>query len=116
MIKRLRAALAAFRGETEEKTRCPRHGNNLSGDPWKHCTCVPSEDRYGDGMTWHDSGEVNVEIGPDGYVCAVWFRCRLLPWIESRVDACRRTDLREAACNDLPRIKAIVFEEKTDEE
>ncbi len=89
MLRRVRAVIAAFR----------EAGN-------------PTEDRYGDDRTYHPSGEVNVEIGPGGHVVAVWFRCRMLPWTESRVDACRRADLRQADRDDLPPIKAIVFEEK----
>ncbi len=90
-FKRLRAALAAFRGGPEEK---------------------PAEDRYGDDRTYHHSGEVNVEIGPGGHVVAVWFRCRLLPFTESFVNMRRRSEVREIPQSELAGIKAIVFEEK----
>ncbi len=49
---------------------------------------------YGDGTTLHDTGHVDVEIGPDGHVCAVWFRCRTLAFQEHRVTAERAADVR----------------------
>lgn len=31
-------------------------------------------------------GKINVDVGPDGKVCAVWFGCRMLPFTERKVD------------------------------
>ncbi len=71
----------------------------------------PVEDRYGDDKTIHRVGHVDVEIGPDGNVCAVWFRCRLLPFSSSRVIDSRASDMRESMIERAADIKAIIFEE-----
>jgi hypothetical protein len=68
------------------------------------------EDRYGDENTIHHTNTVDVEIGPDGEACAVWFRCRMLPFTSSRVIDSRASDMRETPPETLPGIKAIVFE------
>ena len=41
---------------------------------------------YGNGGTIHHTEHVDVEIGPDGKVCAVWFRCQPLPFKEHECD------------------------------
>ncbi len=69
------------------------------------------EFRYGDDKTLHRSGEVNVELGPEGDVVSVWFRCAVLPFTESRVDHRRAADMRQCPIDEMPRIQAIVFEE-----
>ena len=50
--------------------------------------------RYGYGNTIHQTGNVNVEIGPDGHVVAVWFRCMPLPFDEHVVDQSRADDMK----------------------
>lgn len=69
---------------------------------------LTGEDRYGDDRTIHHTGHVDVEIGPDDEVCAVWFRCRLLPFKSSRVVDGRVSDMTVAQAVTTP-IKAIVF-------
>ena len=68
------------------------------------------EFRYGDDNTIHRSGDVNVELGPDGDVVSVWFRCHLLPFTESRVDHQRADSMMGYRSASRPRIQAIVFE------
>ena len=71
----------------------------------------PNEIRYGDGNTYQHSGEVNVEIGPEGDVVAVWYRCRRLPFTETRIDLHRVNELRRRApVGRVMHIKAIIFE------
>jgi hypothetical protein len=74
----------------------------------------PTEVRYGDDRTIHRSGTVDVEIGPDGKVCAVWFRCRLLCFTEARVEQVRQDEMNRAYAgevnDDIPLLKAVVFE------
>lgn len=41
--------------------------------------------RYGTGNTIHQTGTIDVQLDQDGEVCAVWFRCRSLPFTVSRV-------------------------------
>lgn len=71
------------------------------------------EDRYGDRNTIHSNGDVHVEIGPDGNVCAVWYRCRLLPFTQTRVIDSRASELLANSPAHMRPIKAIVFEEPT---
>jgi hypothetical protein len=66
------------------------------------------EDRYGDENTIHHTNTVDVEIGPDGEACAVWFRCRMLPFTQMRVIDSRASSMLKAA--PLAGIKAIVFD------
>lgn len=68
------------------------------------------EDRYGDGNTIHDSKTVDVEIGPTGEVCAVWFRCRMLPFVQHDVVDSRVASMLETPPEKLSGIKAIVFD------
>jgi hypothetical protein len=49
---------------------------------------------YGHNGTIHGTRLVNVEIGPDGKVCSVWFRCMMLPFDETRVDEERAASMR----------------------
>ena len=76
----------------------------------RHKKPVLREDRYGDDRTIHTSGDVNVEIGPTGKVVAVWFRCRMLPFTQTRVDGFRALEMLENPPEALVRIKAIVFD------
>ncbi len=68
------------------------------------------EDRYGDDRTIHTSGDVNVEIGPTGDVVAVWFRCRMLPFTQTRVDDSRAAAMHNHPPEIISDIKAIVFD------
>lgn len=68
------------------------------------------EDRYGDGNTIHHTNTVDVEVGPNGEVCAVWFRCRMIPFTSNRVIDSRASDMLETPPESLPGIKAIVFD------
>jgi hypothetical protein len=52
---------------------------------------------YGDGGTIHNTAHLDVEIGPDGHVVSVWFRCQILPFVEHRVDADRATSMASAS-------------------
>lgn len=70
-----------------------------------------AEIRYGDEGTIHRTGEVNVERGQDGTVVAVWFRCRTLPFSDSRISEPREATLREAYAEmPPPGLKAVIFE------
>jgi hypothetical protein len=44
---------------------------------------------YGDGGTIHSTGTVDVEVGKDGRVVAVWYRCLNLPFMVSDTGAQR---------------------------
>lgn len=60
---------------------------------------------YGGDGTWHQTGHVDVQLNKKGEVVAVWFRCRMLPFRESR----------EYTADEIPTqgegiIKGIVFE------
>lgn len=57
---------------------------------------------YGWNGTIHHSEEVDIQIGPDGKVIAVWFRCQMLPFSVSHVELNRSTPN-----NELPRIMAV---------
>lgn len=48
---------------------------------------------YGNGGTIHSTGHLDVEIGPDGHVVSVWFRCLTLPFEEHRVDGRRAQEM-----------------------
>lgn len=90
MFRQVRAAVAAFREGGVAKPE--------------------KEIRYGDDKTIHHTGDVNVEIGPEGDVVSVWFRCMMLPFTESRVGHRRASDMRQLPVCTMPSIKAIVFE------
>lgn len=47
-------------------------------------TVEDDENFYGGNGTWHQTGAVDVQLNKDGEVVAVWFRCRMLPFTESR--------------------------------
>ena len=76
-----------------------------------------SEMRYGDDKTIHRTGEVNVERDPKtGAVVSVWFRCALIKFTDTVVDAHRAQSMRDAYADfQSPNIKAIVFEVEEDE-
>ena len=67
--------------------------------------------RYGGDGTIHQTGGVDVEIGPDGRVVSVWFRCAMLPFREARVDEGRAASMRAAYVEAPARIVAVEFEE-----
>lgn len=50
---------------------------------------------YGKAGTIHQTTGVNVEIGPDGRVVSVWFRCMTLPFDETRVSQERADEMRQ---------------------
>lgn len=67
---------------------------------------VEDENFYGGDKTWHDTGTIDVQLNDAGQVVAVWFRCRMLPFKESR----------KYTRNSVPQqgegsIKGIVFED-----
>lgn len=70
---------------------------------------------YGHDRTIHQTGDVNVEIGPDGQVVAVWFRCAMLPFTQHKVDAARAEDMLSAYSRPLARIQAIDFADREDD-
>lgn len=51
---------------------------------------------YGNDETFHDSTALDVETDADGNVVSVWFRCRMLPFRQTRVSE-RRSDEMQAA-------------------
>ncbi len=65
---------------------------------------------YGDGGTIQRTGEVNVEVDPEGKVVSVWFRCALLPFTENVVGVDRAKEMRSAYKHEVHRkITAIDF-------
>lgn len=52
---------------------------------------------YGDGGTIHGSTELDVEVGPDGDVAVVWFRCLPLPFRQRNVSEGRSDEMAGAA-------------------
>ena len=49
---------------------------------------------YGDGGTIHSSNVLDIEVGPDGNVVAVWFRCAALPFRVANSDKDRVREMR----------------------
>lgn len=49
---------------------------------------------YGDGGTWHQTTDINVEIH-EGKVVGVWFRCQSLPFTESDYGKARAEELKQ---------------------
>lgn len=62
---------------------------------------------YGGDGTWHQTGHVDVQLNKKGEVVAVWFRCRMLPFRESREYTKESTPKQGEGS-----IKGIVFEEE----
>ena len=57
----------------------------------------------------HRTGVVNIEVGPDGHVSAVWFRCLRVPFDETLVSADRSAEMRKSYALEPPSdIKAVV--------
>ena len=61
---------------------------------------------YGGIGTIHNNTELDVETDIVGRVVAVWFRCQMLPFNSTRVDAHRAREMREAQAN-LPRLTGV---------
>ena len=68
---------------------------------------VEKEDFYGGDGTIHQTGHVDVQLNKDGEVVAVWFRCRMLPFEESR-EYTRDSEPKQGPGS----IKGIVFEDE----
>lgn len=51
---------------------------------------------YGGADTIHRTETLNVEVDPDGRVCAVWYRCQMLPFRQADVPYGRADDMRAA--------------------
>lgn len=49
---------------------------------------------YGGDGTWHQTGEINVELDSEGKVVSVWYRCQLLPFTQRVVDSKRARAMR----------------------
>ncbi len=98
-------------GTKPEPSAAPPQGCCTFPDTCGKCMPPPKkEDRYGDDKTIHSTGEVNVELGPDGNVVAVWYRCRMLPFTQTRVDPFRALEMLENPPGARVGIKAIVFD------
>lgn len=72
-----------------------------------------TEYRYGDDLTIHGTGHVDVERDSiTGKVVAVWFRCMRILFTDTVSDELRISELESAAhANPSPsKIKAIIFE------
>lgn len=70
---------------------------------------------YGHDKTIHSTKEVNIEIGPDGRVVSVWFRCLLLPFDVTNVNAARADEMEKAYQKNPPRaVIAIEVEEASE--
>jgi hypothetical protein len=76
-------------------------------------TASVPEGYYGGDRTWHSGGEVNVELDRYGNVCAVWFRCRALPFTQSAASVDRVADMKRMYAEHKPEgIEAIIFEKE----
>lgn len=65
---------------------------------------------YGDGGTIHHSGYLDVETYK-GEVVAVWFRCQVLPFKQTEVDAERAREMRRG--NDyLPGLTGVEVQDQ----
>ncbi len=96
----------------EEDYRLAEVVPSQSNPPKGGSGTIPAEIRYGDDKTIHRTGEVNIERGQDGRVAAVWFRCRLLPFTDSRADSIREATMNEIyQKNPPPPLKAVVFDD-----
>lgn len=51
--------------------------------------------RYGDDKTIHSSTWFDVEVGPNGEVVAIWFRCHPIAFKTSYVDEDRAVEMRQ---------------------
>lgn len=51
--------------------------------------------KYGYSGTIHKSRDLDVEIGPDGKVVSIWFRCMALNFNETVVGKDRAEEMRE---------------------
>jgi hypothetical protein len=60
---------------------------------------------YGGSDTLHRSEILNVEVDPDGRVCAVWYRCQMLPFRQADVPAERADEMR--ATPGAPRLVGV---------
>jgi len=73
-----------------------------------------AEFRYGDldsdtRNTIHESNHVDVEIGPNGNVVSVWFRCMRVPFEAHNVDQHRANDMLHDP--KPPTLYAIIIED-----
>ena len=64
---------------------------------------------YGHDQTIHRTNHIDVEVGPDGKVCALWFRCSTLPFKVTHVDAERAKEMSRLDPS-TQRLVAVVFE------
>ncbi len=72
---------------------------------------------YGDDKTIHQSGYVDVELGPNGKVVAVWFRCAVVPFKETRVGRERADEMVHMYKEEnVSRVEAIDFADEPSEE
>ncbi len=62
---------------------------------------------YGHDRTLHRSTWLDVEVGPDGKVCAVWFRCAALPFREHRVSDARGAEMKRGSSEHWPALLAV---------
>jgi hypothetical protein len=68
--------------------------------------------RYGDNRTIHHSGKVSVEVGPEGRVVSVWFRCHPLAFTADTVGIERAEDMDRMYEKEPAPIRAIDFDEE----
>ena len=63
--------------------------------------------------TIHGTDRVNVEVDPNGRVVSIWFRCMLVPFDITHVNAMRTQEMGRAYAegNILP-VDAIIFHER----
>lgn len=69
----------------------------ISDDVWRQKQELAKPCRYyGHGGTIHDSQFLDVETDDAGTVVAVWFRCQMLPFLQTSVSASRAAEMRGA--------------------
>lgn len=71
-----------------------------------------AELRYGDGATAHRTGTIDIEIGPDGKVAGVWFRCMYLPFTQAVVGPDRARVLNDIYKDTKHKLIAVVVDDE----
>lgn len=97
-----------------------RHGDIIEGflpctiPDKKHdgpCALPTAPSVYGYDKTIHRTTQLDVELDEHGDVVAVWFRCQMLPFRQSRATEARARQLRHHH-DDLPELVAVELQDR----
>lgn len=70
---------------------------------------------YGDGGTYHNTSQLDVEVDSEGNVVAVWFRCQPLAFKQANADDRRAADMRKMyEQNKMPEIRGFRLKDTND--